>query len=209
MRISTKQLFNLKGTALPWLILGGVYLLINLFVIGTARFEFQWGMLYTFAFLGIALVLAESTASLVSGLAVAVLGVAVVFAQLKAIPVMPALILGAFAFIVIFLSDIGLFTWKTKGDFKMLAFVPFFLILGWAALYFYQRLSNPAVYGPLNNLPTILNHGGVALLCFDGIIRVSGAYKKQWLAMIALLIAVIGAFWLTYILGWGLALIPP
>jgi hypothetical protein len=131
-----------------------------------------------------------------------------VFAQLRAIPIMPALIVGLFGFAVILLSEFGLFQWKTKADFKYMTFVPFFLLIGWVFLYIFQRWTDPAHWGPLN-LPTVLDHGGVALLCFDGIIRVSGAYKKYWLTMIGLLVAVVGALWLTGVMGWGLALVPP
>jgi hypothetical protein len=207
MTINTKTLFNVKSTALPWLVLGIVYVLLNVLAVGIARQEFQWGILYALGFVGIALVLAENSPSLISGSGVAVIGVAVVFAQLEAIPITPALVLGILGFMMVVAAGLDIIDYKTKGDFRVLTLVPMFLLLAWTMLYFYGRITNPAYHGSLN-LPTVLNHGGIAILCFDGILRVTGASKKYYLTMIGLGAGVIGAVWLTEILGWGLALIP-
>ena len=195
--------FGLKTKAFPWLVLGLVYLAIDVLITGSARFEFMYGLLYAISFVCIALVLGSQKPGLLSGLMVAVVGTLAVFVQMISFDMMFAVGLALVALIVLLADIFGLIKWKSTQGVQYLTFVPFFLTLAWTVYYFYGRFT-----GGLPLIPaTILNHGGIALLAFDGILRVSGASKKEWLTYIALVAAIFGALWLTAGMGWGLQLI--
>jgi len=195
--------FGLKTKAFPWMVLGLVYLAIDFLITGTARFEFMYGLLYAISFVCIALVLGSTKPGLLSGLMVAMVGTLTVFVQMITFNMMLAVGLALVALIVLLADIFGAIKWKSTQGVQYLTFVPFFLTLAWTVYYFYGRFTGGLPLPPA----TILNHAGIALLAFDGILRVSGASKKEWLTYIALIAAIFGALWLTAGMGWGLQLI--
>ena len=201
----TLKNFGLKTTAFPWIILGLVYLIIDFVITGMSRAEFPYGLLYAFSFISVAMILGAKRVSLIGGLMTALVGTLTVFAQMNlSFDIWWLTGLGVAGFAIVMLDILGVLKWGNQAGVKYLTFVPFFLTAAWTILYFYQRYTT--------NLPlpiaTILNHGGLALLSIDGIIRVGGkGTKKSWLTFAALIVTVMGALWLTYGLGWGLRLI--
>lgn len=200
--LKIKDLINTKSSSFPWLVLGAVYILLSVFITGMARWEFSYGILYSLSFLSIAFLLASQKPSLLAGLMTAVAGTIVVFVQMSQVAIYPGLILTIIAFVVLLANEFGVLKWKANRDVKYLSFVPFFLMLAYACYYFYGRITLSMPLPPA----TLLSHGGIAVLALDGILRMSGASKKQWLTWIGLLATLIGAVWLTLGLGWGLQL---
>lgn len=201
-----KEIFSLKSQAFPWAVLGLIYLLLDIFVIGVARYEFPYGMAYAVSFLSIAFLLATKKADMVTGLIVGAVGVVVFIIQGAVIALSNSdiwimMILSFLGLGVILLREMNVLKFKSKPQFKYMTLIPFFLMLSWAGIYFGGRLAL------LMQLPiaTIVNHGGIGILSIYGLLSISG-YKKEWLMYIGLLATAIGALWLTIGMGWGLQL---
>ena len=195
--------FGFETADFPWLALGLIYLAIDFLVTGTARFEFMYGLLYAIGFISISLILAAARPSLIGGLMMAVIGTLAVFVQMITFEMTLAVGIAIVALVVVVADIFGGFKWKSPQGVQYLTFVPFFLTIAWTVYYFYGRFTAGWPLPPA----TILNHAGIAVLAFDGILRVSGASKKTWLTFIALGAAAIGAIWLTAGMGWGLQLL--
>jgi len=197
-------MINLRSTAFPWLILFAVYLGLDVFVTGFARWEFPYAVLYAVTFLAISMVLAINKPNFLTGLMLVVMGILVTFVQLNGIPIDFALGLAAVAFVVMFLAEFNVIKLKSDPGVRYLSVLPFLMLIFFAVIYFYHRITTP---GLELNAATALNHIGIGLVAFDGMVRVTGRVKTWYIMAAGLSLAVISAVWMTVGLGWGLQLI--
>ena len=206
-----KDLLNTKSAAFPWFMLGLVYLLCNIFFIGTARYEFPYGLIYIASFLGIAGLLVGSKPSFISGLIVALEGVLVFIVQGLVITfdsnsIWAMAVISLLATALVYASQAGMIHFKTKTEFKYMTFVPMILMITWGVIYFYGRMV--LLPGTMTT-STMIDHAGIILVSFASLLQISGTAKSssRYLMWIGLLLAVVGAVWLTGIDHWGLQLI--
>lgn len=191
--------------AFPFAVLGITYILISFFVIGTTQWEFPYGILYGLGFFAVAIVLAAKKIGFLAGLMGAMVPGFATFVSTGGFEANAGMWVGFIGFAVLLANEYGVIEWqkRTVGA-KYLVFAPLIFWLIWAFSYFWIRFTQ----GWEMPIATILNHGGIALLSLDAILYLSGILKKtqQWLKWIGLGAAVMGAIWLTAILGWGLQL---
>lgn len=208
-KISFNGLFNPVSNSFPFLLSGFALLLINFVFVGFSRVDFMYALPYSFALIGLGLLVGQSKPDLVGSLSCVFLCALPLMASTGFMDATVSTIIAALLFVVVIANFVGLFRYKSGEGNRFLALPSMMLLIIWIGSYFYARFSSAL---PLNTA-TILYHGGVALLCVAGMAQLTS--KKQMFAYVAiagLLLTVLGAVWLAGPVeygcyGWGLNLL--
>lgn len=196
-----EELFESKW--LGWVILALLYLLVNFAVVGMNRWEFYYGLIYMVFFFALAfLMFLEKPNFLAAGL-ISLMGFFVIFISDGFIPSTVGLISVSVLFGAAFA---GQFVGKFKSDVtKWLIPIPFVALLGYyvTGLYLNIILNTSSIVG---STVWILTRTGIAVMAVDGFLKAIGFKNKvaRFLLPLGLLLAVIGALYLTLPPPYGL-----
>ncbi|RLI43681.1 hypothetical protein DRO59_00320 [Candidatus Bathyarchaeota archaeon] len=204
-----KMLSDWKGNlGTLWLWLGIVTLLLNIGVVGVESWTFAYGLLYSLGFLAVGLVLSKEEPGLLASTFAAIIGVLAVWVQLGLAGQAEASTIGTVS-VLMFLVFLACEMVEVGGRAPYARYAVLAALLAWflfPASYFYQRIT----LGMPLPAATILYHGGIMLLALLDFITFLGAVdfeQRENLRLLFAFLAIIGAFWLTAVLGWGLQLI--
>ena len=204
-----KLLTDWKGNmGTIWLWLGVITLLLNIGVVGVERWEFAYGLLYSLGFLAVGLVLSKEEPGLLASIFAAIIGVVAVWVQLEPAGSAEASTYGIVSALLFFMFLVSEAV-KIGGSASYARYAVLAALLAWflfPASYFYQRIT----LGMELPAATILYHGGIMLLALLDFITFLGAVdfeQRENLRLLFAFLAIIGAFLLTAVLGWGLQLI--
>jgi len=205
------ELTNYKNLGTVWLWLGIVELLLDFFVVGVARWEFTYGLVYGLGFLAVGIMLSSEKGGLVGGVCAGLIGLFAVLMEASAggfLAGASGAVLSVVLFLCVLLNEMGYLEWGEQTSYaKYATLVSFAAWFIWPLLYFYQRWIHASPIG----LETILYHGGIMLLAGLDFFTFVGAVKfKEYHTVRALfaLMAIFGAVLVTMVLGWGLTLAP-
>lgn len=209
MPIEYKAFKDTASKTFPWGITALLYLLLGFFVITPERWEFTYSIIYALGFLSVAIVLAAKKPGFLASLMAVFIPGFVIFANLYAFQgsAVGSMWVAVVGFFILLANEYGIIEWKKRTvNMKYLILAPFFFWLIWVVTYFWSCIN----YQMELPIATILNHGGIAILSLDGILRLLGVIKEKqlWMMWIGLGATIIGALWLTAVLGWGLQLVP-
>jgi len=207
-----KVLTDWKGNVgTLWLWVGVALLLLNVFVVGIARWEFWYGLTYCLGWIGLGVVLSVGKPGLLGAVCAALGGVLAVVLNLQALSFITSqmttgLSVVLFAGVVLSESDVLKFGGR-RPEAKYLTLLAFGSSALFGLLYFYNflTLGLPLTY------QTVMYHGGIMMLAGFDFVTVLGAVKFGASSKIRLLLAAVtifGAVLLTGVLGWGLTLTP-
>jgi len=199
-----------KNPGTVWLWLGLAVLLLDLFAVGAARWEFSYGLVYAFGFLAVGMMLSSERGGVIGGVCAGLIGLLAVLMEASgggALAASSGAVLSVVLFFAVLLDEMGYLEWGRQTSYAryatLIAFAAWFL---WTLTYFYNRW--------IHTLPvtweTALYHGGIMLLAGLDLVTFVGTVKFEYYHLLRVLFAVcaiIGAALLTTVLGWGLTLV--
>jgi len=205
------ELTNYKNPGTVWLWLGLVVLLLDIFAVGMARWEFTYGLVYALGFLAVGIMLSSDRGGVIGGVCAGLIGLFAVLMEASAggfLAGASGAVLSFVLFLAVLLNEMGYLEWGGQTSYaKYATLIAFAAWFTWTLLYFYQHWVHALPIG----LETILYHGGIMLLAALDLATFAGAVKfKEYhtVRLLFALMAIFGAVLLTTVLGWGLTLAP-